>query len=82
MFGAAPNGIGQPDPDSPAIRHLLTSPHRSRDHPSGFAMCHKWKIGNLLMWNNSSLFDRGDPFDPKSRRVRHRANIKSDERVL
>jgi taurine dioxygenase len=46
-----------------------------------FAMCHAWKVGDLLMWNNLSVLHRRDPFDPKSRRVMHRSQIRGDERV-
>ena len=46
-----------------------------------FAMCHEWKVGDLLMWNNLSVLHRRDPFDPKTRRVMHRSQIKGDERV-
>ena len=46
-----------------------------------FAMCHEWQVGDLLMWNNLSVLHRRDPFDPKSRRVMHRTQIKGDERV-
>src|SRR5262249_792147 len=44
-----------------------------------FVMCHKWKVGDLLMWNNLSVLHRRDPFDPKTRRVMHRSQIKGDE---
>jgi taurine dioxygenase len=46
-----------------------------------FVMCHEWQAGDLLMWNNLSVLHRRDPFDPTSRRVMHRAQIKGDERV-
>jgi taurine dioxygenase len=46
-----------------------------------FAMCHEWKVGDLLMWNNLSVLHRRDPFDPKARRVMHRSQIKGDERI-
>lgn len=46
-----------------------------------FAMCHRWQVGDLLMWNNLSVLHRRDPFDPKTRRVMHRSQIKGDERV-
>jgi taurine dioxygenase len=46
-----------------------------------FAMCHEWKVGDLLMWNNLAVLHRRDPFDPKSRRVMHRTQIKGEERV-
>jgi len=44
-----------------------------------FAMCHQWQVGDLLMWNNLSVLHRRDPFDPKSRRIMHRSQIKGDE---
>jgi taurine dioxygenase len=46
-----------------------------------FAMCHEWKVGDLLMWNNLSVLHRRDPFDPRTRRVMHRSQIKGNERV-
>jgi taurine dioxygenase len=46
-----------------------------------FAMCHKWQVGDLLMWNNLSVLHRRDPFDPKTRRVMHRSQIKGSERI-
>src|SRR5882672_2964832 len=27
-----------------------------------FVMCHEWKLGDLLMWNNLSVLHRRDPF--------------------
>jgi taurine dioxygenase len=44
-----------------------------------FAMCHEWRIGDLLMWNNLSVLHRRDPFDPETRRVMHRSQIKGNE---
>jgi taurine dioxygenase len=44
-------------------------------------MCHEWKVGDLLMWNNLSVLHRRDPFDPKTRRVMHRSQIKGNERI-
>jgi taurine dioxygenase len=46
-----------------------------------FAMCHTWKVGDLLMWNNLAVLHRRDPFDPKARRVMHRSQIKGNERI-
>src|SRR5215467_2936815 len=46
-----------------------------------FMMCHEWQVGDLLMWNNLSVLHRRDPFDPTSRRLMHRAQIKGDERI-
>jgi taurine dioxygenase len=46
-----------------------------------FAMCHEWRIGDLLMWNNLSVLHRRDPFDSKTRRVMHRSQIRGNERI-
>ena len=46
-----------------------------------FALCHEWKVGDLLMWNNLSVLHRRDPFDPTTRRVMHRSQIKGNERI-
>ena len=43
-----------------------------------FAMCHEWRVGDILIWNNLSVLHRRDPFDPDSRRVMHRTQIKGD----
>ena len=46
-----------------------------------FTMCHEWRVGDLVMWNNLAVLHRRDPFDPNSRRVMHRTQIKGQERV-
>jgi taurine dioxygenase len=46
-----------------------------------FAMCHQWQVGDLLMWNNLAVLHRRDPFDPKTRRVMHRSQIRGNERI-
>jgi len=46
-----------------------------------FAMCHEWRVGDLLIWNNLSVLHRRDPFDPNTRRVMHRSQIKGNERI-
>jgi len=46
-----------------------------------FAMCHEWRVGDVLMWNNLSVLHRRDPFDPGTRRVMHRAQIRGSARI-
>jgi taurine dioxygenase len=46
-----------------------------------FAMCHRWQPGDVLMWNNLAVLHRRDPFDPKTRRVMHRSQIRGNERI-
>ena len=37
---------------------------------------HKWKLGDLVMWDNRSTMHRRDPFDGTARRIMHRTQIK------
>jgi len=37
---------------------------------------HRWRVGDLLLWDNRSAMHRGDPFDNATRRVMHRTQIK------
>ena len=42
---------------------------------------HKWQKGDLLMWQNLWVLHRRDSFDPNSRRVLHRTQIKGEMTV-
>jgi taurine dioxygenase len=37
---------------------------------------HRWRVGDLLLWDNRSTMHRRDPFDNGTRRVMHRTQIK------
>jgi len=37
---------------------------------------HRWRAGDLLLWDNRATMHRRDPFDAKARRVMHRTQIK------
>lgn len=41
-----------------------------------FAWTHQWAVGDLLIWDNRCTIHRRDAFDPASRRVMHRTQIK------
>ncbi len=43
-----------------------------------FAYRHLWRLGDLLVWDNRSLVHRRDAFDPTSRRVMLRTQVKGD----
>jgi taurine dioxygenase len=79
FLGRRPNAyvLGLGVADSEALLDALWS-HATQ---SRFAMCHRWQVGDLLMWNNLAVLHRRDPFDPKTRRVMHRSQIKGDERI-
>ena len=38
-----------------------------------------WKVGDLVMWDNRCAMHRRDAFDPESRRLMHRTQIKGDK---
>jgi len=46
-----------------------------------FTMIHKWQLGDLLIWDNLSVLHRRDEFDPGSRRIMHRTQVKGTETV-
>jgi taurine dioxygenase len=79
FLGRRPNGyvLGLGVAESEALLDALWA-HAVQPR---FAMCHEWKVGDLLMWNNLAVLHRRDPFDPKTRRVMHRSQIKGDERI-
>ncbi len=79
FLGRRPNSyvIGLEVDESEALLDALWA-HATQPR---FAMCHEWAVGDLLMWNNLSILHRRDPFDPASRRVMHRTQIKGNERI-
>ena len=46
-----------------------------------FAMRLEWQVGDVLMWRNLAVLHRRDAFDPSTRRIMHRTQIKGDERI-
>src|SRR6195256_2309764 len=79
FLGRRPNSyvVGLSVADSEALLDALWA-HATQPR---FAMCHEWQVGDVLMWNNLSVLHRRDPFDPKTRRVMHRSQIKGNERI-
>lgn len=41
---------------------------------------HKWRVGDLVLWDNRCTMHRRDAFDPGSRRVMHRTQVKGEQR--
>src|SRR5687768_13411774 len=37
---------------------------------------HKWALGDLVLWDNRTTMHKRDAFDPRSRRIMHRTQIK------
>ncbi len=49
------------------------------DRPE-FAWEHKWRVGDLVLWDNRCTMHRRDAFHPGSRRVMHRTQVKGEQR--
>jgi taurine dioxygenase len=79
FLGRRPNSyvMGLSVPDSEALLDALWA-HATQTR---FTMCHAWRVGDVLMWNNLSVLHRRDAFDPATRRVMHRTQIKGSERI-
>jgi taurine dioxygenase len=39
---------------------------------------HRWKVGDVVLWDNRCVMHRRDAFDPTSRRVMHRTQVKGE----
>ncbi|MBC7779843.1 MAG: TauD/TfdA family dioxygenase [Proteobacteria bacterium] len=63
--------IGLPVVESEALLDRLWA---VIDQP-GLSFAHRWRVGDVLMWDNRSTMHRRDPFDPESRRLMHRTQI-------
>ena len=47
-----------------------------------FAWEHVWRVGDFLLWDNRCTMHRRDSFDPNSRRIMHRTQVKGDARAV
>jgi taurine dioxygenase len=60
---------------------LLDELWRHIDDPA-FVYIHRWRVGDLVMWDNRCTMHRRDPFDARARRVMHRTQIKGEARPV
>jgi taurine dioxygenase len=51
------------------------------DRPE-FAWEHVWRVGDLVLWDNRCTMHRRDAFDPSTRRIMHRTQIKGEQRPV
>ena len=49
------------------------------DRPE-FAWEHVWRVGDLVLWDNRCTMHRRDAFDPNTRRIMHRTQVKGEQR--
>jgi taurine dioxygenase len=41
---------------------------------------HVWRVGDLVLWDNRCTMHRRDSFDPETRRIMHRTQVKGEQR--
>lgn len=41
-----------------------------------FCYAHRWRVGDVLLWDNRTTVHRREPFDPEARRLMYRTQIK------
>jgi len=46
-----------------------------------FTWYQQWRKGDLILWDNRAVMHRRDAFDPATRRIMHRTQIKGDQPV-
>lgn len=76
FLGRRPNSyiIDMTVADSDALLDRLWA-HATQDR---FMVRHEWRAGDVLMWENLRVLHKRDAFDPASRRVMHRTQIRGD----
>jgi taurine dioxygenase len=69
--------VGLPVAESEALLDRLWA-HATQDR---FVWRQEWQVGDLIVWDNRCAMHRRDAFDPASRRLMHRTQIKGDRPV-
>ena len=64
--------VGMPVDESEALLNELWA-HSTQDK---FVWVHRWRVGDLIIWDNRCTLHRRDAFDPTTRRLLHRAQTK------
>ena len=64
--------VGMPRDESEALLDELWAHAARPEH----AFAHRWRIGDVLMWDNRTTMHRRDPFDSAARRLMYRTQIK------
>ena len=67
---------GLPLAESESLLDELWS-YATRDE---FTWHNEWQAGDVVLWDNRCTMHRRDPFDPSSRRILHRTQIKGETR--
>jgi taurine dioxygenase len=64
--------MGLPLDESEALLDALWAHATREEH----VFAHRWRVGDLLLWDNRATLHRRDPFDANARRIMHRTQIK------
>ena len=64
--------VGMPLDESERLLDELWAHAARPEH----AFAHRWRIGDVLMWDNRTTLHRRDPFDSAARRLMYRTQIK------
>ena len=64
--------VGMEEPDSDSLLDALWA-HATRPK---YSWHNEWQKGDLVMWQNRMVMHRRDAFDPSTRRVMHRTQLK------
>jgi len=44
-----------------------------------FSYSHEWKVGDLVIWDNTGTMHRAEPYDPQCGRLLHRTKLEGEE---
>ena len=66
--------VGRSVPESEKLLDLVWA-HATREE---FVWTHRWKVGDLVLWDNRCTMHRRDAFDAASRRVMHRTQVQGE----
>ncbi|MEV5827038.1 TauD/TfdA family dioxygenase [Spirillospora sp. NPDC052242] len=69
--------VGLPAEDGRALLDRLTA---WATQPR-FVLRHRWRRGDLVIWDNTGMLHRAMPFEPTSRRLMHRTTLVGEEAV-
>jgi taurine dioxygenase len=80
FLGRRRNGyiVGLPVPESEALLDRLWA-HATQPQ---FVFTHRWSVGDVVMWDNRCVMHRREAFDPQSRRIMHRTQVKGEVPVV
>ncbi|CRZ16846.1 TauD/TfdA dioxygenase family protein [Mycolicibacterium neworleansense] len=46
-----------------------------------FVLHHSWRVGDLVIWDNTGMLHRAIPYEPTSRRLMHRTTLGGEEAI-